>query len=138
MTAVRNILKRNPRLPMNEVEHTAIKEFARAQASGRMFTAKEVGEIEDKVFSLVNHKTTITHHRNHVARSLQKLEKSALVTRGATAKHSRAISFFDNNGPTEYPIGKSIDVNRSFINSSSIIHRAQEAPMTSTYAMTIS
>ena len=58
------------------------------------------------------------------------------MTRGATAKHSKAISFFDNS--REKPNGKSIDVNRTFINSSSIMTRNNEEPMTSTYAMTIS
>ena len=60
ITAMRNILARNPRLAPDVVEKVAMQEFTAAQTAGRLFTAKEVMEIEDKVYALVNVKNSIS------------------------------------------------------------------------------
>ena len=63
MNAMKNILARNPRLEPEVVEKTAMREFTAAQTAGRLFTAKEAGEIEDKVYTLVNVKNNIEQQR---------------------------------------------------------------------------
>ena len=55
---------RNPRLPKDLVEAHAKAELAQAQSNGRLFTAKELQEVEDRVYAQVNVRLT---YGNHVA-----------------------------------------------------------------------
>ena len=61
-SAARNIMLRNSRLDPEVVERTAVREFTQAQSAGRLFTAKEVSEIEDRVYTLVGVKASIEAH----------------------------------------------------------------------------
>ena len=49
-------MERNPMLPESFVERHAMAEFEKAQVGGRMFTAKEIAEVEDLIYGKVNFK----------------------------------------------------------------------------------
>ena len=54
--AVKNLIVRNPKLPETLVEKHAIAEFSKAQQAGKMFTAKEIADVEDHIYAKVNFK----------------------------------------------------------------------------------
>ena len=51
---VKNLMVRNPKLPVDLVRKLLGIELSRAMQNGRLYTAKELNEIEEKVFAEVN------------------------------------------------------------------------------------
>ena len=60
---VKNVLERNPRLPTHMVEQVANAEINDAQKNGKLFTAKELEDIEDRVYAQANTKVRYSHDR---------------------------------------------------------------------------
>ena len=58
--AVTNICRKNSKLPLDLVQRLAQAEFTDAQLKGRLFTSKEVGDIEDRIYTLVMFKLSHT------------------------------------------------------------------------------
>ena len=48
---MKNLMARNPRLPIELVRKHVSLELAHAMENGRLYTAKELAEIEEKVYA---------------------------------------------------------------------------------------
>ncbi len=59
-------MERNPKLPKALVEKMATEDFAEANKAGRLSTAKELGEIEDKIFQRINLRVKYGNNRQTV------------------------------------------------------------------------
>ena len=62
-------MKRNPKLSPITIEKHARNELMLAQGNGRLFTAKELTEIEDKVYQQLTVKLGFGRHKKVIADS---------------------------------------------------------------------
>ena len=83
-SAIRNIMRRNPRLPRDLVERFAKSELSNAQQVGRLFTAKEVAEIEDRVYEQVNVKINYGDQKRKILNNTH-IDKGGVFNSGRTA-----------------------------------------------------
>ena len=108
---VKNVLERNPRLPSGMVESVANAEINHALKNGKLFTAKELEDLEDRVYAQANTKVRYSHDRYAAMDKTQSsfdtmailrqkgtiyksLENSKFkkVPGGFTSRHGRGIS----------------------------------------------
>ena len=88
--AVKNILTRNPRLPKELVQQHAYAELTQAQKNGRLFTAKELAEVEDKVYAQINVKLTYGSQAQHVHAN-KRINTAGIFGGGTTLNDYQAI-----------------------------------------------
>ena len=95
-----------------------------------------MGEIEDKIYAIVNVKKSLAQDRLHVAANVQNLDKHSLVTRGFSG-NGYGMSRYNHT-----KFGKSLDFNRSALNKSCSERHvgviSGDAPLRGTYKAAIS